>query len=109
MPTWLLTPGPVLLKRRVRTGKNGSLVDEVQLLQANPQYAHIQHTDGRETTVSIRHLAPPGSSSGSTKVLPWHDPQAEMVLRSDKATVVEGANDHPEHPAEDTVLIRCKV
>ncbi len=27
---------------------------------ANPQYAHIRHADGRETTVSIRHLAPCG-------------------------------------------------
>ena len=41
VPTWLSTPGPVLLKRRVRASKSDSLVDEVQLLQANPQYAHV--------------------------------------------------------------------
>ena len=103
MPTWLLTPGPVILKCHVRTSKNDPLVDEVQLLQANPQYAHIRHTDGRETTVSIQHLAPSGSSSGGTNVLPWHDPQAETVSQSDRATVVEGAIDHLEHPAEDTI------
>ena len=62
MPTWLLTPGPVLLKRHVRTSKSDPLVDEVQLLQANPQYAHVRHADGQETTVSIRHLAPRGGT-----------------------------------------------
>ena len=60
MPTWLSSPGPVLLKRHVRTSKSDPLVDEVELLQVNPQYAHIRHPDGRETTVSIRHLAPCG-------------------------------------------------
>ena len=53
MPTWLSVPGPVLLKRHIRTSKTDPLVDEVQLLQANPQYAHIQHADVREATVSI--------------------------------------------------------
>ena len=58
MPTWLSAPGPVLLKQHVRASKTDPLVNEVELLQANPQYAHIRHADGRETTVSIRHLAP---------------------------------------------------
>ena len=61
IPTWLSSPGPVLLKRHVRHDKNEPLVDEVQLLQANPQYAHVRYSDGRETTVSIRHLAPCGT------------------------------------------------
>ena len=73
VPTWLSTPGPVLLKRHVRASKSDPLVDEVQLLQANPQYAHVRHTDGRETTVSIRHLAP----RGSTDELSWQDSQAD--------------------------------
>ena len=58
MPSWLITPGAVLLKCHVCTSKDNPLVDEVELLQANPQYAHIWCTDGRETTVSIHHLAP---------------------------------------------------
>ena len=33
-------------------------MDEVDLLQANPQYAHVQYADGRETTVSLHHLVP---------------------------------------------------
>ena len=60
VPTWLNQPGPVLLKRHVRNNKYEPVVDEVQLLEANPQYAHIRYPNGRETTVSIRHLAPTG-------------------------------------------------
>ena len=37
-----------------------STQDEVNLLEANPQYAHVQFPDGREDTVSIKHLAPLG-------------------------------------------------
>ncbi len=51
VPTWLMSPGPVLLKRHVRSSKSDPLVDEVQLLHANPQYAYVWHSDGRETSV----------------------------------------------------------
>ena len=34
----------------------------VELIKANPHYAHIRYPDGRETTVSTKHLAPCGKS-----------------------------------------------
>ncbi len=37
-------------------------VDEIDLLEANPQYAHVRFPDGREDTVSIKHLAPSGNA-----------------------------------------------
>jgi hypothetical protein len=61
VPSWLATPGPVLLKRHVRKSKYDPLVDEVDLIEANPQYAHVRFPDGREDTVSIKHLAPSGN------------------------------------------------
>ena len=60
IPTWLATPGPVYIKRQVRTSKMDPLVDEVELLQANPHYGHVRYPDGRETTVATKHLAPKG-------------------------------------------------
>ena len=39
------------------------IVDQVELLQANPQFAYVRYPDGRETTGSIRHLAPAGEST----------------------------------------------
>lgn len=61
VPTWLTKPGRVFLRRHVRASKYEPLVEEVELLQAaNPTYAHVRLPDGRETTVSVRHLAPKG-------------------------------------------------
>lgn len=55
-------PGPVLLKRHVRNSKFEPLVDEVELIEANPLYAHVQFPGGREDTVSLKHLAPQGNA-----------------------------------------------
>ncbi|KRX13315.1 Retrovirus-related Pol polyprotein from transposon 17.6, partial [Trichinella nelsoni] len=60
LPPWLTTPGIVLMRRLNRTNKHDPLVEEVELLEANPKYAHVRLTDGRRTTVSLRHLAPAG-------------------------------------------------
>ena len=43
MPSWLSTPGQVLLKKHVRKSKYDPLVEEVELIEANPQYAHVRH------------------------------------------------------------------
>ena len=56
--SWLTNSKKVLLKRFVRQSKYDPLVDEVDLLEANPLYAHIRYNDGRESTVSLKHLAP---------------------------------------------------
>ena len=40
LPNWLLHPGPVLLRRHIRNLKSDPLVDEVELLESNPSYAH---------------------------------------------------------------------
>lgn len=44
--------------RFVRVSKNDLFLDQVQLMDANPSYAHIKYQDGRESTVSLRDLAP---------------------------------------------------
>ncbi|KAK3716723.1 hypothetical protein QZH41_000928, partial [Actinostola sp. cb2023] len=45
VPTWLATPGPIYVKRNVRNSKTDPLVDEAELLQANPHYAHVRYPD----------------------------------------------------------------
>lgn len=62
IPSWLTTPGPVFLRNYTRTSKYQPLVDEVDLVEANPNYAKIRYKDGRESNVSIRDLAPVGSN-----------------------------------------------
>lgn len=62
LPSWLSSPGKVLLRRFVRRSKYDPLVDEVELIEANPMYAYIRYPNGRESSVSIRDLAPCGNS-----------------------------------------------
>ena len=60
LPVWLTKPGPVFLKRHVRNSKYEPLVEEADLLEANPSYAHVKLKSGIEKTVSLRDLAPRG-------------------------------------------------
>ncbi|KFD47078.1 hypothetical protein M514_12066 [Trichuris suis] len=39
--TWLSRPGPALLRKHVRSSKMDPLVEEAELLEANPQYAYV--------------------------------------------------------------------
>ena len=47
LPAWLSIPGLVMLRKSLRNHKNDDLVEEMQLLDANPQYANIRYRDGR--------------------------------------------------------------
>ena len=62
VPTWLLTPGTVLMKCHARNSKCEPLVEEVELIESNLWYPYVRHADGRESTVSLGHLAPRGKS-----------------------------------------------
>ena len=57
LPTWLSNPGPVLLRNHRRTSKYDPLVKQVELIEANPCYAHIRYQNGVESTVSLKDLA----------------------------------------------------
>ena len=57
MPEWIRKPGPVLLRNFTRTSKKDPKVLDVELLDSNPHYAWMQHQDGRQQTISTRHLA----------------------------------------------------
>ena len=57
LPTWLMSPGKVYLRKFVRD-KIDPLLDEVELLDSNQHDATIKHSDGKESTVSTKDLAP---------------------------------------------------
>ena len=46
------------------------MVDEVDLIDVSPEYAHVRFSDGKESTVSVRDLAPCGiiSDNNTDKV-----------------------------------------
>ncbi|XP_059822039.1 uncharacterized protein LOC132392216 isoform X2 [Hypanus sabinus] len=83
LPVWLMSPGPVLLRKHVRSNKYSRLVERVHLLHANPQYAYVVLPDGREDTVSICDLAPAGAADHYPEHSPvTMNPVPEVTLRS---------------------------
>ncbi|CAB0007380.1 unnamed protein product, partial [Nesidiocoris tenuis] len=60
LPTWLASPGTVLLRKHVRASKYDPAVEQVELVEANPHYALVRFADGRESNVALQDLAPAG-------------------------------------------------
>ena len=56
LPSWL-KPGPIFVKKHVQN-KDKSLVEEAELIECHPTYAHVRLSSGRETIVSVRDIAP---------------------------------------------------
>ena len=65
IPTWLTRSKSALLKRHLRGSKYEPLVETVDILEVNPNYSHVRFNNGRETTVSLRHIAPLGNGMSS--------------------------------------------
>ncbi|CAB0015636.1 unnamed protein product, partial [Nesidiocoris tenuis] len=63
LPTWLVSPGTVLLRKHVRASKYDPAVEQVELVEANPHYALVRFADGRESNVALQDLAPAGDLS----------------------------------------------
>ena len=113
IPSWLTEPGPVYVKRNVRHSKFEPLVDEADVLQVNPHYAHIRYPDGRETTVSTRNLAPraqavevpsePPLSVEPSLFPPVHEPTNSTEEISNKDVHPETGDDSKE---QTPVLLR---
>lgn len=90
LPSWLTQNQTVFLKKHVRDTKYEPLVEEVELLEANPEYAFIRHQNGRESTVSLKHLAPRGDTSLTTQ-----DPVSLKHLAPGGDTSLTTINDAP--------------
>ena len=58
LPSWMTTGSKAFMKRFVRHSKSVPLVDEVEIIHINPNYAQVRCPNGREMTASLRNLAP---------------------------------------------------
>ncbi len=108
VPTWLTTPGPVYVKRHVRRSKYDPLVEEAQLLEANPEYAFVRFRNGHESTVSLRDLAPCGVDTMAEEAVAVTDPPAlsEQVLTPETSNVETVAPELDEHRPREVALRR---
>ena len=99
LPTWLMEPGPVLIRNFTRASKHDNVVQEVDLLHANPAYAKVRYPDGHEATVSLDDLAPTaryqnGKSQLSETVLDESSSiQASDVNKTNSSTPTPSSND----------------
>lgn len=86
MPSWLVPNSKVLMRKAPVVSKYGEHLEPVTLLHVNPQYARVLQRDGKETTVSIRRLAPNAdreSQSGAEDGAPTDPPDAADVVEDD--------------------------
>ena len=91
VPTWLHKPGPVLLKRHLRSSKYEPIVDKVELIHATPSYARVRLPGGREATVSLRDVAPISHKSELCRNFSETDDEFEpefLFNRSDASNTV---------------------
>jgi hypothetical protein len=105
LPKWLVSGGPVLLKKQQRLSKYDPLVEEVELLECNPQYAHVRLPNGKEETVSVRHLAPRNNGDfDSENSIPISDqpPSVEDRLEADSQTSENIDSDNTDCPTQNT-------
>ena len=86
VPTWLSAPGLVYLKRHVRSSKYDPLVKEVDFVHTAPNYTVVRMPSGRETTVSLRNVAPSNSEN---------DQASNENNRMDNRVEPEVSNDCP--------------
>lgn len=98
LPTWLTQPGPVLMKNNVQQSKYDPIVQEVLLIEANPDYAYVKLPDGRESSVSIRHLAPLGEPTTRSDMA-----SQDQELSTIQQEVCPGQHQESEIDAETAV------
>ena len=112
LPPWV-KPGPVYVKCYVRN-KNDPLIEEAELIEANPHYAHVKLNDGREINVSLRDLArnPVADAANDTNlsshpddtentILPQSDNESNSFSQPDITSNDQAAPDYTESISSD--------
>ncbi|XP_063380929.1 uncharacterized protein LOC134667447 [Cydia fagiglandana] len=99
LPVWLTTPGPILIKRSVRNSKYDPAVEEGHLLQSNPNYSYVRYADGREGTISNRHLAPIPSDDEYLSIFSEDTDDVPEAVAEEPSEVV---TEEPPAPLDDT-------
>lgn len=110
-PSWLMNPGPVLFKNPVRQSKFDPIVEKAFLLEGNPNYSHIRLMNGRETTVSSRHLAPCGSYddlASAEEVLPSLEEVQPTRICTDVNETNNCSPDHETFQSEQSQVLQSQ-
>ena len=110
VPSWLSSADRAYLRKHVRQSKFDPLVEEVEILHANPQYVHVRLPSGVESTVSIRDVAPVSGTGTNDSLIdneaaqpaqieepvtPYVIPQRRLHQDPETAQCDLGAGDQP--------------
>ena len=106
LPSWLIEADRVYAKRHVRT-KGDPLGEEVTLLDVNSQYAFVEYPNGRQTTLSIKDLAPlpPENESERENLTENNDMEIEQSQQNqfDQSNQLD-KSEEPNSTGEDFTL-----
>ena len=92
LPSWV-KPGPIYVKNHNRNNKSDLLVEEAELLEANPQYAYVRLEDGRKIPISLRDLAPKAVTFNEENHVNNYDAATEPSLHEQNETVNNNLQD----------------
>ena len=88
-PSLVTEAGLVYVRKHVRD-KYDPVVEEIDLLHANPNYAVVQSLEGREVTASARDIAPtpagPGDAKDSQSLLQSNETPFSTLERTDSCS-----------------------
>ncbi|XP_069778851.1 uncharacterized protein [Narcine bancroftii] len=104
LPKWMMTLGPVLLRKHCRPHKADPLVDQVELRHANLQYAFVTFPDGREDSVATRDLAPAGCVNNAEETQMSTDQQGAQQQSLEQSSI-----ESPQRTIPPTLEIRTLV
>ena len=79
--------------KRQTASKYDHFVEKVEVIDCNPQYAHVRMPDGKEDTVSLKHLAPGGPSESVESI---------QIPLSDHTSVTDSPTEDSEIEAQSS-------
>ncbi|XP_063888888.1 uncharacterized protein LOC135115803 [Scylla paramamosain] len=97
--------GPLPSTTNNKSSKHEPLTDQVELVDVNPMYASVKYPDGRESTVSIRDLAP----SPESPTTPVHQDEAQGNIETPSSPKTQGVppyNNHDSHSPTGPIELR---
>ena len=99
------------MKKHVRRSKFDPLVEEVEILDVNPNTSYVRTSEGRELTVSNKHLAPTGGAGSSLESYPisndvilYDTVQSESCIENDVEELHVGSESGEEPAISEAVV-----
>ena len=107
-PIWMTEPGPLHVRKHVRD-KYNPVVEEMDFLNANPNYAVVRSPEGREVNVSAKDIAPipagPEQANESQSLSQSNEIPFSTLERPDSGShALPGTNDSDNQPDLQTPL-----